>query len=126
MMLPGSTISPPNFLTPSRFPALSRPLRDDPPAFLCATSNLLGRSASGAHLGNPQHGLMLAMALLAAVILPPLFLEDDDLVGTAMLDQGGADRRARDERGAGRDRGAVADHQHLAELDGGTGLGGGL
>src|SRR5216684_5853443 len=39
MMLPGMTISPPNFLTPSRRPALSRPLREEPPAFLCAISN---------------------------------------------------------------------------------------
>src|ERR1700741_3659282 len=36
IMLPGTTISPPNFLTPSRRPRLSRPLRDEPPAFLCA------------------------------------------------------------------------------------------
>src|SRR5438270_11188855 len=117
MMLPGMTISPPNFLTPSRLPALSRPLRDEPPAFLCAISNLLGRSASGADLGDPQHGLVLAVAVLAAVILPPLFLEDDDLVGAALLDQGGADRGAREQRRARRHRGAVADHQHLAKFD---------
>src|SRR6185437_8308036 len=36
MMLPGITASPPNFLTPRRRPAVSRPLRDEPPAFLCA------------------------------------------------------------------------------------------
>src|SRR5215469_16660337 len=116
MMLPGSTISPPNFLTPSRRPALSRPLREDPPAFLCAISNLLGRSVPGADLGDPQHGLVLAMAFLTPVILPALLLEHDDLVGAAMLDQGGADRSAVDQRRAGRHGGAVADHQHLAEL----------
>src|SRR3712207_6284312 len=38
MMLPGTTASPPNFFTPRRRPALSRPLREDPPAFLCAIS----------------------------------------------------------------------------------------
>src|SRR5437762_9919528 len=109
MMLPGITISPPNFLTPSRLPALSRPLRDEPPAFLCAILNLLRRRllrrrCPGAapwrrcflpaqpDLGDLQHGLMLAMAVLAPVILPPLFLEDDDLVGAAVLDQGGTDR----------------------------------
>src|SRR5260370_22873707 len=138
MVLPGSTISPPNFLTPSRRPALSRPLREEPPAFLCAILNLLrpllrlwlrlsrspapgsavegGRGFAGDRHG-PQHGLGLAMAVLAAVIVPPLFLEDDDLVGAAMLDQGGADRRAIEKRGAGRHHGAVADHQHLAELN---------
>src|SRR4051812_20632969 len=36
MMLPGITASPPNFLTPRRRPAVSRPLREEPPAFLCA------------------------------------------------------------------------------------------
>src|SRR5712692_4688164 len=96
MMLPGMTISPPNFLTPSRRPALSRPLREEPPAFLCAILNLLrlhrrlrrppaprppagGRCALGMDLVDPQHRLILAVAVLAAVIVPPLFLEDDDL-----------------------------------------------
>src|SRR5436305_3483085 len=82
MMLPGMTISPPNFLTPSRRPALSRPLREEPPAFLCAILNLLRRlrrhlgrppaprSAAGARralsvdLIDPQHGLELAVAVL--------------------------------------------------------------
>src|SRR4051812_18677027 len=126
MMLPGITISPPNFLTPSRRPALSRPLRDEPPAFLCAILNLLRRRLRRRRsfflpgqpdLGDLQHGLMLAMAVLAPVILSPLFLEHDDLVGAALLDQGSADRRAIQQWRAGRDAGAVADHQHLAELD---------
>src|ERR1700732_1663349 len=133
MMLPGMTISPPNFLTPSRRPALSRPLREEPPAFLCAILNLLrrfrrlrlqlsraalgARRALGVDLGDPQQGLILAVAVLAAVIVPPLLLEDDDLVGATLLDEGGADRDAGQERGAGRYGGAVADHQHLGELD---------
>src|SRR3954453_22022565 len=139
IMLPGITISPPNFLTPSRLPALSRPLRDEPPAFLCAILNLLRRRllrrrCPGAaprrrcflpgqpDLGDLQHGLMLAMAVLAPVVLPPLFLEHDDLVGAALLDQGGADRGTVEQRRAGRDAGAVADHQHLAELERGAGF----
>src|SRR5713226_2019747 len=85
MMLPGMTISPPNFLTPSRRPGLSRPLRDEPPAFLCAILDLLrlsrcrrrppaprapaGRGRRrGADLVDPQHALMLAVAVFAAVI----------------------------------------------------------
>src|SRR5205809_805895 len=39
MMLPGITTSPPNFFTPSRLPAESRPLRELPPAFLCALAD---------------------------------------------------------------------------------------
>src|SRR5215475_9970267 len=35
-VLPASTISPPVDFKPSRRPAESRPLREDPPAFLCA------------------------------------------------------------------------------------------
>src|SRR5258707_11266695 len=90
MMLPGMTISPPNFLTPSRRPALSRPLREEPPAFLCAILNLLRlrwrlhrppapRSAAGARralgvdLVDPEHGLKLAVAVLAAGNFPPPF-----------------------------------------------------
>src|SRR3954447_11267276 len=130
-MLPGSTISPPNFLTPSRFPPLSRPFRDEPPAFLCAISNsswpLSPRSyVAWADLGDPQHGLVLAVAVFAAVILPPLFLEDDDLVGPALLDQGRADRGAGHQGHPRRHSGAVADHQHLAKLDNRAGLAGEL
>src|SRR6202035_634262 len=40
-MLPASTASPPNFLTPRRWPGESRPLRDEPPDFLCAMAFLL-------------------------------------------------------------------------------------
>src|SRR3954454_22133419 len=39
MMLPARTVSLPNFFTPRRLLWLSRPLRDEPPAFLCAMSN---------------------------------------------------------------------------------------
>src|SRR5262245_21031576 len=42
-MLPASTFSPPNFFTRRRRPAESRPLRDEPPAFLCAIGFLLLR-----------------------------------------------------------------------------------
>src|SRR4051812_5170761 len=39
MMLPARTDCPPNFFTPRRLLSLSRPLRDDPPAFLCAMTD---------------------------------------------------------------------------------------
>src|SRR5438445_256979 len=98
---PSPPSGPPNFLTPSRRPALSRPLREEPPAFLCAILNLLrlyrrlllrrgcppaprpaagARRAFGVDLGDPQQRLILPVAVLAAVILPPLLLEDADLV----------------------------------------------
>src|SRR3954454_23617955 len=40
IMLPGTTTSPPNCFSPRRRPAESRPLREDPPAFLCAIASL--------------------------------------------------------------------------------------
>src|SRR5271166_5108420 len=125
MMLPGITASPPNFLTPSRRPRLSRPLRDEPPAFLWAIRNSflhagLGcrlRPSRAANSGDAQHRLVLAMTLFPPVIVPPLFLEDDDLCRANLLDDRGANRGAGDERRAGRDFRAVADHQHLVEFD---------
>src|SRR5271169_4491858 len=119
MMLPGTTISPPNFLTPSRRPRLSRPFREEPPAFLCAIrhSFLVPRTPGTSDLGNPQHGLLLAMPLFAPVIVPPLLLEDDDLRRAGLLDHGGGDRGAGEQRRPSRDFGALADHQYLSELD---------
>src|SRR6185312_9624292 len=66
MMLPAITFSPPNFLTPRRRPAVSRPLRDDPPAFLCAIRLApYSLSAFGA--------AFLAGAFLAAGLSPSVF-----------------------------------------------------
>src|SRR4029079_17067838 len=45
-ILPASTISPPVDFKPSRRPAESRPLREDPPAFLCAIVVSIGLSNS--------------------------------------------------------------------------------
>src|SRR5271169_4699164 len=128
MMLPGITASPPNFLTPSRRPRVSRPLREEPPAFLCAMCHALllrMRQPVGAlDFTNAQHGLVLAMPFLAPIIFPPLLFEDDDFCRSALLDDGGADRSAGEQRGTSRDFGAVADHQHFGELDDGAGFAG--
>src|SRR5689334_966615 len=94
IMLPGTTISPPNFLTPRRRPRESRPLREEPPAFLCAivpTPCLL----AGLDAGDAQHSERLAVTVLAAVVVAPLLLEDDHLVVADMLDDLGRDRGAR-------------------------------
>src|ERR1700756_4548231 len=117
MMFPGMTISPPNFLTPSRLPRLSRPLRDEPPAFLCAIccSFLLRRSGRASDLRNAEHGLMLPMTFLPPVIVPPLLLENDDLVRSRLLDHGDAHRGAVKQWRAGRDLGPLADHQHVGK-----------
>src|SRR6266550_5419448 len=100
MILPGTTTSPPNFLTPSRRPRLSRPLREEPPAFLCAIPHsFLGlRVGRSPDLGDAQHRLVLAMTLLAPIVVPPLLLEDDDLGCAALLDDRGADRGTLEQR----------------------------
>src|SRR5687767_3943328 len=149
-MLPASTYSPPNFFTPRRRPALSRPLREEPPAFLCAMAHLLllldrllcrsllgrrlglgaarglrlcgglgggflgrrlpgrllgglcrfllrfggggglrlgrGLAPLGQDLADADHREVLAVAVLAPVIVPPLLLEDEDGRRMGLLD----------------------------------------
>src|SRR4051812_7810184 len=69
MMLPARTVSLPNFFTPRRLLSLSRPFRDEPPAFLCAMTNYF---AFGDFLGAPLAGAaffvdgLLAAGLAAA------------------------------------------------------------
>ena len=57
------------------------------------------------------------MAALAAMVLPPLLAEDDDLLAALVLDDRGRNPRALEERLPERDGLAVAHRQHLAELD---------
>src|SRR5438094_10111791 len=99
MMLPATTSCPPNFFTPRRRPAESRPLREEPPAFLCAISNYslrlgcrgfaLGRNRCRISLlrlrllllstdrGDLQDRVLLAMAVLAVLIVAALLLDAD-------------------------------------------------
>src|SRR5438874_6838155 len=53
MILPARADWPPNNFTPRRLLSLSRPLRDEPPAFLCAMSNYF---AFGVFLAAPLAG----------------------------------------------------------------------
>src|SRR5689334_7316210 len=122
MMLPGMTRSPPNFLTPSRLPAESRPLRELPPAFLCAMTLYPSLAASGRDdVRDADHGLELPVAVAPPVVLAPPLLEDDDLLALALLEHGGRHLGPRD-GGRPDHRALAADHQHLAELDRAAGL----
>src|SRR5205085_2356881 len=78
MMLPARTLSLPNFFTPRRLLSLSRPLRDEPPAFLCAMSNyfafgvflaaaLAGAAFFAADLGAPAASSLLGAGLSVGV-----------------------------------------------------------
>src|SRR5262249_9762795 len=76
MMLPARTACPPNFFTPRRLLSLSRPLRDEPPAFLCAMSNyfafgdfLAAALAGAAFSVDPVSALPLAGAAFFAAAL---------------------------------------------------------
>src|SRR5271168_2857027 len=96
MTLPAVMTWPPKSFTPSRWPALSRPLREEPPAFLCAMGMLLpARDRRDADLGE-----RLAVAALPVRVLAALLLEGDDLLALALLDDLGRDRSAFDERRA--------------------------
>src|SRR5438270_11155180 len=87
MMLPARTDCPPNFFTPRRLLSLSRPLRDEPPAFLCAMSNYF---ALGDFLAAPLAGAAFSVeATLAALPPPALFLALGALAGASALSAGG-------------------------------------
>ena len=142
---PATTASPPYFFTPSRRPALSRPLRDEPPAFLCAISLASFRSRPRArapprrrpgtsafalaaflppamNVDDPHPGQVLAMAALALRgVLAPALDEGDDLRPQHLLQHLGLDARARHEGRAHRHR-VAAHHQDLVELHGRPGF----
>src|SRR5688572_17076530 len=115
-MLPASTCSPPNFLTPRRFDWDSRPFLVLPPAFLCAMFDSSGRrDARHLHFGE-----RLAVTLLAQVVLAPAEFRNLDLVGLAVRLHGRRDARTRDIRGADSHVRTFADQEDLVELDGGA------
>src|SRR3954453_1655664 len=87
MILPARTDCPPNFFTPRRLLSLSRPLRDEPPAFLCAMSNYF---ALGDFLAAPLAGAAFSVEAALAVLPPPeLFLALGALGGASALSAGG-------------------------------------
>src|SRR6185369_1685730 len=137
MMLPPMTCWPPNFFTPRRFDSESRPLRDEPPAFLCAISNyseilFSGRGGRGFRLGgllggllflatngeDAQQGHLLAMAVATAIVVPATLLEDDHLLALGLSDDFGRDHDARGVL----DLPGVTRQQDIAQRDLVTGL----
>src|SRR6476620_10367171 len=114
-MLPGITGSPPNFFTPSRLPAVSRPLRELPPAFLCAMAR--SPACSGDRdVGDAHDRQQLAMTVAAAVVLAPALLENDDLLALGLLQHGAGDRST-GHHGRTHQRVLAADHQPLGKHD---------
>src|SRR5689334_15441442 len=76
MMLPARACWPPNSFTPRRLLSLSRPLRDEPPAFLCAMAKYgPDYLAFGAFLALPLAGAAFSVeAEPGALSAPVLFL----------------------------------------------------
>src|SRR5690606_32400808 len=109
-MPPARTNCPPYTLTPRYCGLEPRPLRVEPPPFLCAI-------ASDLETGDLHRGEGLPVPALAAVLLAPTKLEDDELLAPPLLDdlalhEGAADRGLANLGGA-----VVADGQeHLAKL----------
>src|SRR6476469_2407343 len=90
MMLPARTCSPPNFFTPRRLLSLSRPLRDEPPAFLCAMSNYFafGLFLAAALAGAAFFVDGVLAAALGAAFLPDAFLAAGSLPLAALSSSG--------------------------------------
>src|SRR5918999_615118 len=87
IILPARTVSPPNTLTPRRCPLLSRPLRELPPAFLCAILfSYLALTISAVDADDLERGLMLPVTSLAAVTLASLFLKNQYLLCFGLAD----------------------------------------
>src|SRR5262245_66499807 len=82
-IFPARTVSPPNTFTPRLWPLLSRPLRELPPAFLCAIAALPGSPFDS---DNFQRCLILPVARLPAVAFASLLLENDDLLRAILTD----------------------------------------
>src|SRR5882757_1560650 len=118
-MLPASTFSPPNFLTPNRFECESRPLRVLPPAFLCAIyltpAETLSDDRRDLHVG-----IRLPMSLFALVVLSSAKLDDSHLVTLTMTFDRGNDLGAAHVWSPDGNGGAGAHQQHLIEFDTGA------
>src|SRR6056297_531587 len=107
-MLPASTRSPPKRLTPRNFGFESRPLRVEPPAFLCAICLALDA-------GDLDFGVVLAVAHLFHVVLAALELDDAHLVAAPVADHFGGYLAAVDIRRADTNIVAVGNHQNFIE-----------
>src|SRR2546430_162844 len=82
MMLPAAIGWPPNIFTPSLWPGESRPLREEPPAFLWAMLRFRSRGNSrDLHLCE-----VLAGAALPDGVLATLLLEGDHIRPATMLE----------------------------------------
>src|SRR5574343_1549942 len=87
-MLPATTAWLPNFFTPRRLLSQSRPLRVEPPVFLCAMSQYsyqgIGADESGLDTGDFDLSEPLTVALTLHVVLTTAELDDAHFVVTTL------------------------------------------
>src|SRR5581483_8568467 len=106
-ILPASTCSPAKRLTPSHCECESRPLRELPPAFLCAIAaapclsigrRRLGRCRHARDRGDLELGIILPVPGGAAVIFPAAEFKDADLLAAPVTAHLRGYRRLRQQR----------------------------
>src|SRR5688572_20228983 len=109
-MFPARTFSPPYRFTPRYFGLLVRPFRLEPTPFLCAMS-----ASTQLQIGDADLGIPLPVPGLAAVVLPPLELEDVDLGLLPLPHDLSLHRGSLDQGRAGLDRLAVGREEDFVE-----------
>src|ERR1700694_5379392 len=110
MIAPASTRAPAYSLTPSRCPALSRPLRVEPAPFLCAMSLCLDLRDSESRFVLPVTACLPRPCLV-------LVLEHSDLRSSSVGDYLSRNERVGHEGGSRTHPNAVGEEQHLVEDD---------
>src|SRR5690606_6067037 len=121
MMLPAVACWPPYSFTPSRLASESRPLRVEPPAFLCAMS--LSPQCLGRDAGDFDFGVPLTVALTLHVVLTTTELDDTNLLATTMSADFCSHLGAINNRCTDSDVVTVTNQQYAIKFDSGTGFG---
>src|ERR671915_566487 len=119
---PALTRSPPYTLTPRRLDCESRPLRELPPAFLCAMCRFYLLPLDD--VVDADLGVRLPMSLRFLVVLAPAQLEDLHLVAPAVRKHGGLHLCAGNEWRADLDAVAGANEQYVLKRYGFANRGG--
>src|SRR6266852_1771148 len=117
MMLPAATSCPPKRLTPRRFDCESRPLRELPPAFLCAIAclSVQGRPLCLRNAGDFDFGVGLTMAQEPFRVLAPAQLENHHFLAEAVSYDLRFHRGAVHYRGSNLEHLPVTDEEDLVE-----------
>src|SRR5882762_7768235 len=117
MMLPAATSCPPKRLTPRRFDCESRPLRELPPAFLCAMDRLSAQTAVLClrNTCDLDFGVGLTMAPEPFRVLAPAQLENHHFLAEAVSDDLRFHRCALHHRRSDLERLTVTDKQDVVE-----------